>query len=97
MQESETTHKSEVSLFEKAKFAAMVLSIIIPMFVYWDLKSEIRHTTSDFTAWQAATQNVTNRFIGRLEGLGQKDTANIIKAMNEEIQEESHKKGSNKF
>jgi hypothetical protein len=57
-----------------------------------ELSVKLQTMTDNKNAYEAATQNVFNRLIGRLEGLGQKDFSNVLQRLSEDIKTEAENK-----
>jgi hypothetical protein len=79
--------------FEQIKLAVWVVSLGLTVYLAYSL-FEIKRQNENRIAYETATQNVTNKYIGIMQGRGQKefsDFAEIIQTMNREIKEEAEK------
>lgn len=60
----------------------------ISTFLLWEMRQEIARNRD----YEAATQNVTNRFIGQLEGQGQKQCSDKVLEYIRTVQDEKRQK-----
>jgi hypothetical protein len=71
-------------LFQKAKQIIYIGLTVISIYMLFEIKQQLVINRD----YEAATQNVTNRFIGQLEGAGQKQCSDKVLEYIQSIQKE---------
>ena len=73
-----------IGYLDKAKHIIYIGLTAISMYMLWEIKQQMVINRD----YEAATQNVTNRFIGQLEGQGQKQCSDKVLEYIQSVQKE---------